>query len=459
VICVSGAETSPGRSAEAGDSRAEGAEGTPRSLRTADRLALAIFDLLKDLSVADRRPVLGELDAVERPAASTRERVALLALERCCGDLDVPVPSKGRYERSRLALEEPGVPSARFVAGTFGGWARALDAAGLEPTPDLRVMRLRSLTRLASDEEILAGLRQCAAEVGEPLRFGVYREGAREREMRASDDLPVLPLSPTSFLCRFGSFANALARAGLDARGRGPRVARSDSRALGPAAVRAAHAATAPPALTFEAYGVWRSRELARLEEQRGIAVAIWPSRSQLSRAYGSWLHAVDAATTLAGEPLAAGAPSERGRSRVAHRYIRSDLILAIQRCRLALGEWPTSRAYGHWRRLTLRASRQHGHADAIPSVDAITRRFGTWTRATQLASAPASYPTRPRPQRRGDESASGRAVTVRWRRAASSFDGDAMTARRADQGSVVWPRYPAADLRVRLGPLNRSCG
>jgi len=327
VTGVSGAETSPDRSAEAGDSQANGVEGTPRSLRTADRLASAIFGLLKGRSVADRRLVLGELDAVERPAASTRERVALLALERCRTDLQVPVPSKGRYERWRLALEEPGVPSATFVAGTFGGWARALDAAGLEPTPDLRVMRLRSLTRLASDAEILAGLRQCAEERGEPLRFGVYREWARDREMQASDGAPVLPLSPTSFLTRFGSFANALARAGLDCQVRGPRAAQSDYLELATAAVRAAHAATAPAALTFQAYGAWRSRELARLEQQRGVAVAI-PAPNTLRRAYGSWNGVLAAAGLMTPERAAQG---HRGRGRkLTDEVVAQSVLLAV---------------------------------------------------------------------------------------------------------------------------------
>jgi hypothetical protein len=115
-----------------------------------------------------------------------------------------------------------------------------------------------------------------------------------------------------------------------------------------------------------------------------------WPSRSQLTRAYGTWLQALDAATTLATEPLGAGAPSDRGRNRVSRRYTRGDLIVAIQRCRLALDEWPTANAYGHWRRIAMRAGRKHGPAnEAIPSTGAVTRRFGTWARAIALAQAP----------------------------------------------------------------------
>jgi hypothetical protein len=122
-----------------------------------------------------------------------------------------------------------------------------------------------------------------------------------------------------------------------------------------------------------------------------------WPSRSQLTRAYGTWLHALRAATTLASEPLGAGAPSDLRRSRVSRRYTRNDLIVAIQRCRLALGEWPTASAYGHWRRLALRAARRHGPANAaIPSTCVIAKRFGTWSRALALAEAAGAAQTTP---------------------------------------------------------------
>jgi hypothetical protein len=130
-------------------------------------------------------------------------------------------------------------------------------------------------------------------------------------------------------------------------------------------------------------------------EEVRAARAAggeLWPSRSQLTRAYGTWLHALDAATTLASEPLGAGAPSDRGRNRVSRRYTRNDLIVAIQRCRLALDEWPTASTYGHWRRVALRAARQHGAANAaIPSTPVVTKRFGTWTRALAIAQARAA--------------------------------------------------------------------
>jgi hypothetical protein len=124
------------------------------------------------------------------------------------------------------------------------------------------------------------------------------------------------------------------------------------------------------------------------LRAKRAAAGQTWPSRSQLSRAYGTWLRALDAATTLAGEATG-GAPSHCGRPRVRHRYSRRDLVLALQRSHIALGMWPSPREYQRWRSLAVRAARNHGRAAAaIPSHPVIARRFGTWSRALALAEA-----------------------------------------------------------------------
>jgi hypothetical protein len=378
LIWVRPLETSPNLDAEAGEAaarRAE-AEAAPRSLRTTDRLALAIFGLLRSLSVGERRLVLSELDAVDRRARAPRERVALRALERCRTELHVAVPSKGRYERWRLSLKEPGVPSATFVAGTFGGWARALDAAGLEPTVDLRVMRLRAMVKLASDEEILDGLRQCAEDLGQPLRFGVYREWARVREMQARDGQPVLPLSPSSFLSRFGSFANALASAGLDCRVRGPRVAHADNRELGNTAVRAAHQATAPAALTFDAYAAWRSRELARLEEEGHVRVAI-PASNTLRRAHGSWNGVLAAAGLMTQQRAAQG---YRGRGRkLTDELVAQSVLLAVKE----LGPDIQREEYFQWRKRKL----LQPDAPRLASLSGITKRPGGWGDALHKAA------------------------------------------------------------------------
>jgi hypothetical protein len=238
-------------------------------------------------------------------------------------------------------------------------------------------MRLRSMAKLASDEEILDGLRQCTEEVGQPLRFGVYREWAREREMRAGDSEPVLPLSPTSFLSRFGSFANALARAGLDCQVRGPRGPHVDNRELGNAAVRAAHEATAPAPLTFKAYAAWRSRELARLEGAGNLRVAI-PASNTLRRAHGSWNGVLAAAGLMTEERAAQG---HRGRGRkLTDEVVAQSVLLAVQE----LGPDIEREEYFQWRKRKLL---QPG-APRLASLSGITKRPGGWGGALRKAVA-----------------------------------------------------------------------
>ncbi len=338
-------------------------------------MAAAIFGVLKDLDVADRRLVLAELDSVDRLVGSVRERMALAALGRCRGELRA-VPSKGGYEEWRLALGELGVPSASFVAGTFGGWAKTLDAAGLEPTADLRAMQFRGRAKLASDEKILAGLRDCAAEVGEPLLFREYRAWAREREREGGADLPLMPTSLGSLLNRFGSYANALVLAGLHASIQGSRLRYRDHAEIGLAAIRAAHAATGPGDLTCTAFNEWRAMELARLAAN-GELPAI-PSVNSMRRAHGSWPGVLVAAGLKTPERAAQEC---RGRgSRITEAVITQSLLLAIDE----IGEDIMCEEYFEWRK---RKVLEPG-APRLASLRVITKHLGAWRTAKESALA-----------------------------------------------------------------------
>ncbi|MGI8801036.1 MAG: hypothetical protein ACR2KV_02525 [Solirubrobacteraceae bacterium] len=355
----------------------------PRSRRGTDPLAAAIFGVLKDLDVADRRLVLAELDSVDRMVGSVRERLALAALGRCRGELRA-VPSKGRYEEWRLGLRERGVPSASFVAGTFGGWAKALDAAGLEPTADLRALQFRGRRKLASDDEILAGLRECAAETGQPLLFRAYRAWARERERSVGEDLPLLPTSLGSLINRFGSYANALARAGLHASIQGPRLRYRDHAEIGLAAIRAAHVATGPGDLTCTAFCEWRAMELARLEAN-GELPAI-PSVNSIRRAHGSWPGVLVAAGLKTPERAAQEC---RGRgSRITPAVITQSLLLAID----DLGADMKCEEYFEWRKRKV----LEPDAPRLASLGVITRNDGAWATAKQNALATRQRPCDP---------------------------------------------------------------
>ncbi len=123
-----------------------------------------------------------------------------------------------------------------------------------------------------------------------------------------------------------------------------------------------------------------------QLRVERRAAGEEWPSRSQLSRAYGGWLPALDAALKLS-TTVAPGAPSHKARERAKRSYTRPEVIHAIQRCARTTGTTPTMTLYAQWARLAKRAAHQQGKAEPpIPSLHSIARAYGTWSRALEVA-------------------------------------------------------------------------
>ncbi len=107
-----------------------------------------------------------------------------------------------------------------------------------------------------------------------------------------------------------------------------------------------------------------------------------WPHHNTLGRRYGTWLHAVGAAAKLM-------SPTPR-RARPATaptRSTRHDMIQAIVRCRLAVGDWPTGHEYTRWRNVEADICRRTGALDRIaPEQQTIRRRLGTWKAALDIA-------------------------------------------------------------------------
>lgn len=125
-------------------------------------------------------------------------------------------------------------------------------------------------------------------------------------------------------------------------------------------------------------------------ESQRAGRIASgeeWPSRSQLSRAYGSWLLAVSAAMELdrpRGDTLP---PSYQARPVSGRRHTRQDAIRAIVRCHDEIGTWPTQSDYLQWRRILRHTGRLYGPGEPrLPDIKALRRLFGSWTRARDVA-------------------------------------------------------------------------
>jgi hypothetical protein len=113
----------------------------------------------------------------------------------------------------------------------------------------------------------------------------------------------------------------------------------------------------------------------------------VWPSRSQLSRAYGSWLLAVSAAMELDRPRGHIPPPSYQARPVSGRRHTREDAIRAIVRCHDEIGAWPTQSDYLQWRRILRHTGRLYGPGEPrLPDTKALRRLFGSWTRARDAA-------------------------------------------------------------------------
>lgn len=118
--------------------------------------------------------------------------------------------------------------------------------------------------------------------------------------------------------------------------------------------------------------------------KERGEA---WPSRSQLSRAYGSWLLAVSAAMELDRPRGHIPPPSYQARPASGRRHTREDAIRAIARCHDEIGAWPTQSDYLQWRRVLRHTGRLYGPGEPrLPDIKVLRRLFGSWTRARDVA-------------------------------------------------------------------------
>ena len=115
-----------------------------------------------------------------------------------------------------------------------------------------------------------------------------------------------------------------------------------------------------------------------------------WPSASQLSRYYGGWLGALDAAATLAAPQAGRRAPADRAHTHLANTraYSRAQLASALIRCHNTLGFWPGTQDYSQYRRVHLRTARLHiSGIERQPNARTIRRHFGSWDAAIECAA------------------------------------------------------------------------
>jgi hypothetical protein len=129
------------------------------------------------------------------------------------------------------------------------------------------------------------------------------------------------------------------------------------------------------------------SDEYDTQRHERLAAGQTWPSRSQLSRAYGSWLRAVAAAIELEQPQRTAPAPSYQARPVAGHPYTREDAVRAIARCCEEIGHWPNQSDYLQWRRILRHMGRLYGPGEPrLPDPKALRRLYGNWLHASEAA-------------------------------------------------------------------------
>jgi hypothetical protein len=351
----------------------------PESRRTVDTLAMALFGVVRELPAAERRVLLSAIDGRLHGVGGERARLALEVLRRCEQETQQTV-SKRRYERWREKHpERTSLPSSTYVVNSLGGsWARAMDAAGVTPAVEHSTFRWHRQGPTPSDKEVLGELRRCARELGVDFTFGAYREWALEQ--RAADPgRRGLLISPSTFIARFGSFAQARLAAGLGESGRhrGPRASHAEySREACLTVLQAAARAARGRMLTTGVYMRWRTDQLEDAR-RRGIWRPV-PEWKIIRDRCGSWPTALAAAGIISAEKAA---EYYRGQGqRVPDEHIARWLCAAASE----LGPGMTGLTYRRWRQKQI----DNPSAGRPPSLRVLQLRFGRWTTAVSSADA-----------------------------------------------------------------------
>lgn len=134
--------------------------------------------------------------------------------------------------------------------------------------------------------------------------------------------------------------------------------------------------------VTAEAYERIRSERRERGE--------VWPAASSLSRAYGHWLRALEAACRFWHVGGAARVAADHRHARPSQSYkpieIRSALLKAQANLGLAADEWPTEWEYLEWAARNRQLGRSSGSERRIPGAKQIRKAYGSYAAAVAAA-------------------------------------------------------------------------
>jgi hypothetical protein len=343
------------------------------SVRTADPLARSLFAISRSLPEEAQLAILDALHA--RLAGTDSARVALTreAIARFGDETGEPL-AKHRYERWRLALDDrAAVPSATYIAGTFGSWSKAVAALGCQPAIEHVAQRLHALGPKMSDQTVLADVRQCAADLGHAPKHGEYYAWARER-LSTDNSRRAFLLAPQSFATRFGSWRATLIRAGLDpaaASCRGPHGRLENyTRAEMLRCMLEADASDCKTQrwLTIGAYDRWRARCLAA-SAASGATDLVIPSAKTIAVRLGSWTSALVTAHLMSDENRVL---THRGPARA---FPAEVIEVALRDARTQLGPGFSQIRYIRWREQMI----ANDVMATIPAAPTLRGHYGSW--------------------------------------------------------------------------------
>lgn len=359
-----------------------------QSLRRAraDRLAMCLYEQLRDRPIADRRFVfralVGRLAAF---ASDERVDVALRSLSACCDAHGGKSVSRRDYDAWRATQSDPReFASSSFIRAVFGSWTKALEALGHDSAGDVRARGLVSRGGRWSRAELIKVLQTFAPADDSPLSVSRYLRSARAHNGGLRPGEPRAPSDVAPFYRVFGSWTRALKAAGVpswDAATataqrweRGSRAHYTPERML--EWIRRAAHELGTDYLTADAYDAWaqRTRDAAA---ERGDVLLI-PRQVSVVRKLGTWTGVLRMAGLGSDDP---------DRFRAARGWYTDDAVLnAVRRALRHFGGRPTMEAYDRWRQEILAGS-PAPRSVGLPPARLVGSRLG-WRDAFDRAAA-----------------------------------------------------------------------
>lgn len=365
---------------------APASEGTERLLPNASIWWKAI----RHLSVSDRHLLWITLVARNASPGSVISEQALNAIRLCASDCGGAYVSRDVYDAWRKAQPRPDEwPSSRRIRAKFKSWLKAIEAAGLQPTPDVLAQRLSGRNPAFTLDERIAAVNACAVEwklshPGCPLRlydYVVWAKAQMRTELPRFERLPLNNRTLTQYL----TWNEMLAAAGhadlidLNRMVHQRHGRFSDEELLDWLCGAAEELAAAGLKLTSRTYDRWAQALEQMLRTPADPTMSI-PRSSQLVRRFGGWPHCMYAAGLITDGQF-------RGRRRhLNDSMTRAQLITFLANVLDELGDALSCASYDRWRN----QRREHPNYDGEPIPSSTWLRIqlgdGRWNDAKATA-------------------------------------------------------------------------